>query len=110
MDFKTTICVLTPNGYFEEDGIIVNLPFVPQQGIVLRLSEDQMLLLEAKAKVSENKDQYITYWLDESDEYRKRDINALSFCDHIYVLYVNYYIATNEVLVVLHVDSDTQIR
>jgi hypothetical protein len=106
MNFKTTICVLTPNGYFDEDGIVVDLPFVPQQGIVLRLSKDQMLLLEAKAKVSEYKNEYITYWADKGDEYLKRDINDLTFCDHIYVLYVNYYIATNEVLVVLHVDRE----
>jgi hypothetical protein len=106
MNFKTTICVLTPEGYYEEDGITVDLPFVPQQGIVLRLSENQMLLLEAKAKVSEHKNEYITYWLDEEDEYLKRDINALSFCDHIYVLYVSYHVATNEVLVVLHLDKE----
>ena len=61
MNFKTIICVLTPNGYFEEDGIVVNLPIVPQQGIILRLSEDQMLLLEAKAKVSKYKNEYISH-------------------------------------------------
>jgi hypothetical protein len=104
MNFKTTICVLTPNGYYEEDGITVDLPFVPHQGMVLRLSEDQLLLLEAKAKDSDNKYNYITYWKDEGPEWKTRDINDLYFCDDIYVLYVNYYVATNEVLVVLHLD------
>jgi hypothetical protein len=90
--FKTTICVLTENGYFEEDGIVVNLPFVPQQGIVLRLSENQELLLEAKAKVSENSKSY------------KNLKDEINFGDDIYVLYVYYYIETNEVTIVLHHD------
>lgn len=102
MNFKTTICVLTPDGYFDEDGIIIDLPIVPQQGSVLRLTEDQILLLEAKAKQSDHKDAYITYWDDKGDEYLKRDINRLHFCDEIFVQYVNYYVGTNEVLVVLH--------
>ena len=106
MEFKTTICVLTPNGYFEEDGITINMPIVPQQGSVLRLTEDQILLLEAKAKQSDNKNNYITYWHDKKDEYLNRDINRLSFDDHIFVQYVNYYVGTNEVLVVLHTTYD----
>ena len=102
MKFKTTVCVLTPEGYFTEDGITIELPFVPQQGSVIKLSEDQLILLEAKAKASKNKNEYITYWTDKGDEYLERDINQLTFCDHFYVLYVNYYTATNELLVVLH--------
>jgi hypothetical protein len=105
MKFKTTICVLTPNGYFEKDGITVDLPIVPQIGSILRLSEDQTLLLEAKAKASDNQYNYITYWCDKGDEWKSRDINDLDFCDNIYVLYVDYDVATNEVLVVLHFNN-----
>jgi len=104
MTFKTTICVLTPNGYFQEDGITIDLPFVPQQGSILRLTKDQELLLEAKAKVSEHKNEYITYWSDKKKEYLKRDINKLTFADEIYVLWVNYYVGTNELLIIMHSD------
>jgi hypothetical protein len=104
MTFKTTICVLTPNGYYEEDGITIDLPFVPQQGMILRLNADQELLLEAKAKISKYKNEYITYWADKGDEYKTRDINMLSFSDYIYVLYVNYYVGTNELLIIMHSD------
>ena len=106
MNFKTTICVLTPNGYFDEDGITIDLPIVPQQGSVLRLTEDQMLLLEAKAKQSNNKESYLMYWGDKKDEHLRRDINKLSFDDYIFVKYVNYYVGINEVLVVLHTTYD----
>ena len=104
MTFKTTICVLTPNGYFQEDGITVDLPFVPQQGSILRLTEDQELLLEAKAKVSEHKNEYITYWSDKKKEYLERDINKLTFADDIYVLWVDYHVGTNELLIIMHSD------
>ena len=102
--FKATICVLTPNGYFEEDGIKLNIPIIPQQGSILRLTEDEELLLEAKAKQSKNKNEYITYWADKKDEYLTRDINKLSFSDHIFVLYVNYFTTINEVVIVLHLN------
>lgn len=107
MEFKTTICVLTPNGYFEEDGITINMPIVPQQGSVLRLTPNEEELLEVKAKLSKNKNEYLTYWGDKADEYLKRDVNKLSFSDHIFVLYVNYYTTINEVLVVLHCSNTT---
>jgi len=88
--FKTTICVLTEEGFFEEDGIVVNLPVIPPKGIVLRLSENQELLLEAKAKVSKNSELY------------KNGLKEINFSDDIYVLYVYYYIETNKVTIVLH--------
>ena len=109
MNFKTTIFVLTPEGYFEEDGITIDLPVVLQEGTVLRLTQDQLLLLEAKAKASKNKNEYLTYWNDKGDEYKSRDINDLFFCDHIYVLYVNYYTYDNSVLIVLHFDRSLNI-
>ena len=105
MNFKTTICVLTPNGYFDEDGIIIDMPIVPQQGSVLRLTANEEELLESRAKLSKNKNEYITYWGDKKDDCLKRDLNKLSFSDNIYVLYVNYYTTINEVLVVLHCDT-----
>ena len=107
MNFKTTICVLAPNGYFEEDGIVINMPIVPQQGSVLRLTANEEELLESKAKLSKNKNEYLMYWGDKADEYLTRDIDKLSFSDHIWVLYVNYYTTINEVLVVLHCSDTT---
>ena len=37
-------------------------------------------------------------------EYLERDINKLTFADDIYVLWVDYHVGTNELLIIMHSD------
>ena len=103
MNCKITFCILCSCGDFHpEDGITIDLPFVPQLDTVMVFSPEQQRLLETKAFESKNKKDYLTRWDDKTgEEWRDRGRDDIDLEDYFWVQYVRDHTEDGKVKVVV---------
>lgn len=107
---KVKFCIETyGNGWYEEDGITLDLPYVPQTGSFVELGWENYKLLADKCRKSKNKYDYLKYARDEGDEYLNREIKDEQFIDCIRVHLVRYNVHRKEAVVVLSDVYDVEI-
>lgn len=107
---KVKFCVETyGNGWYEEDAITLDLPYVPQIGSFVELGWENYKLLADKCRKSKNKYDYLKYASDEGDEYLNREIEDNHFLNCTRVNLVRYNVNRKEAIVVLHEVYDVEI-